>query len=160
MCATLGVGPTANVMTIFCIVEGVFYMAQWEEYHTGTLQWSNGYMGVTESQLIQMGLFVVTACFGERTLLYSRMYVAFKPYVPGRLLSVGAKGRTHLVQFVYVVRGLMMLSYVLVTVCVSLQNCSSRVVLAPQCCDPRGVCASVCASANPEALCILSYFPR
>lgn len=78
MCATLAVGPTANVMTIFCIVEGVFYMAQWEEYHTGTLQWSNGYMGVTESQLIQMGLFVVTACFGKRTLLYS-MY-AFKPY--------------------------------------------------------------------------------
>lgn len=65
MCAVLGVGPTANVMIIFCIVEGVFYMAQWEEYHTGTLNWSNGYMGVTESQLIQMGLFVVTACFGE-----------------------------------------------------------------------------------------------
>eukprot|EP00903_Cladosiphon_okamuranus_P014879 g13778.t1 len=65
MCAILGVGPTGNVMTIFCIVEGVFYMAQWEEYHTGTLQWSNGYMGVTESQLIQMGVFVVTACFGQ-----------------------------------------------------------------------------------------------
>lgn len=68
MCAILGTGPTANVMTIFCIVEGVFYMAQWEEYHTGTLQWSNGYMGVTESQLIQMGLFVVTGCFGEPCL--------------------------------------------------------------------------------------------
>eukprot|EP00752_Nemacystus_decipiens_P011747 g10424.t1 len=65
MCAILGVGPTPNVMIIFCIVEGVFYMAQWEEYHTGTLQWSNGYMGVTESQLIQMALFVITAFFGQ-----------------------------------------------------------------------------------------------
>lgn len=65
MCATLEVGPTPNVMILFCIVEGVFYMAQWEEYHTGTLNWSNGYMGVTESQVIQMGLFVVSAFFGE-----------------------------------------------------------------------------------------------
>ncbi|CAM9870557.1 unnamed protein product [Pylaiella littoralis] len=65
MCATLGTGPTPSAMVIFCIVEGVFYMAQWEEYHTGTLNWSNGYMGVTESQLVQMGLFVVTACFGK-----------------------------------------------------------------------------------------------
>lgn len=66
MCATLGVGPTPEAMVLFCQVEGVFYMAQWEEYHTGTLNWSNGYMGVTESQLIQMGLFVITACFGEK----------------------------------------------------------------------------------------------
>ncbi|CAM9893218.1 unnamed protein product [Ectocarpus sp. 6 AP-2014] len=65
MCATLEVGPTPNVMILFCIVEGVFYMAQWEEYHTGTLNWSNGYMGVTESQVIQMGLFVVSAFFGQ-----------------------------------------------------------------------------------------------
>ncbi len=65
MCATLGVGPAPEAMILFCQVEGVFYMAQWEEYHTGTLNWSNGYMGVTESQLIQMGLFVITACFGE-----------------------------------------------------------------------------------------------
>ena len=66
MAASLGAGPTANAMMIFYIVEGVFYMAQWEEYHTGTLNWSNGYVGVTESQFLQMGLFLGSACFGAR----------------------------------------------------------------------------------------------
>lgn len=65
MAASLGAGPTANAMVIFYIVEGVFYMAQWEEYHTGTLNWSNGYVGVTESQFLQMGLFLGSACFGK-----------------------------------------------------------------------------------------------
>lgn len=57
-------------MMIFYIVEGVFYMAQWEEYHTGTLNWSNGYVGVTESQFLQMGLFLGSACFGARVLRF------------------------------------------------------------------------------------------
>lgn len=65
MSAALGVGPTSYAMTIFSVVEGVFYMAQWEEYHTGTLNWSNGWVGVTESQLFQMGLFLASALFGE-----------------------------------------------------------------------------------------------
>lgn len=86
MCAILGTGPTANAMIIFCIVEGVFYMAQWEEYHTGTLQWSNGYIGVTESQLIQMGLFVVTACVGECSRL--KHMVVFGVYSVVLLLRI------------------------------------------------------------------------
>ena len=64
MAASLGAGPTANAMVIFYVVEGVFYMAQWEEYHTGTLNWSNGFVGVTESQFLQMGLFLGAAVFG------------------------------------------------------------------------------------------------
>lgn len=41
-------------------------MAQWEEYHTGTLNWSNGYVGVTESQFVQMTLFLVSALLGKQ----------------------------------------------------------------------------------------------
>ena len=53
-----------QTMLLFCNVELAFYLAQWEEYHTGTLNWSNGWFGVTESQLTQMLLFCMTGIFG------------------------------------------------------------------------------------------------
>jgi hypothetical protein len=51
-------------MLLFNNIELTFYLAQWEEYHTGTLNWSNGYFGVTESQFAQMIIFLMSAAFG------------------------------------------------------------------------------------------------
>jgi hypothetical protein len=60
-------------MLLFCNIELAFYLAQWEEYHTGTLNWSNGWFGVTESQLTQMLLFVMTGVFGVEVKLHMRV---------------------------------------------------------------------------------------
>jgi hypothetical protein len=60
-------------MLLFCNIELAFYLAQWEEYHTGTLNWSNGWFGVTESQLTQMLLFVLTGVFGVEVKLHMRI---------------------------------------------------------------------------------------
>jgi hypothetical protein len=59
-----------QTMLLFCNIELAFYLAQWEEYHTGTLNWSNGWFGVTESQLTQMLLFVLTGIFGVEVRLH------------------------------------------------------------------------------------------
>ncbi|CAN0260373.1 unnamed protein product, partial [Discosporangium mesarthrocarpum] len=65
MAACLQMGSTWMTTLIFTSVEAVFYAAQWEEYHTGTLNWSNGLFGVTETQYLQIGVLLITALFGE-----------------------------------------------------------------------------------------------
>ncbi|GMH86381.1 hypothetical protein TrST_g5551 [Triparma strigata] len=39
----------------------VFFLAQWEEYHTGTLNTNNGYFGLTEGQLAQIATMISCA---------------------------------------------------------------------------------------------------
>ncbi|CAM9693784.1 unnamed protein product [Chrysoparadoxa australica] len=56
---------SVRVMVLFCNTEVAFYLAQWEEYHTGMLLWSNGYFGVTESQFSQMWLYIMSGLFTE-----------------------------------------------------------------------------------------------
>ncbi|CAN0027755.1 unnamed protein product [Choristocarpus tenellus] len=63
--ASMRMGSSWKTMLVFCMIEGVFYFAQWEEYHTGTLNWSNGLFGVTESQYLQMFILLAAAAFGE-----------------------------------------------------------------------------------------------
>lgn len=65
MSASMGLGASWKTVLVFWTVESVFYMAQWEEYHTGTLNWSNGNFGVTESQFVQMAFFMISAVFGK-----------------------------------------------------------------------------------------------
>merc|ERR1719215_1898635 len=42
-------------------VMGSFFLAQWEEYHTGTLSAANDYYGVTEAQFTVMLVHIITA---------------------------------------------------------------------------------------------------
>ncbi|TDH73069.1 uncharacterized protein CCR75_009054 [Bremia lactucae] len=42
-----------------------FYLAQWEEYHTGVMSCGNGYFGVTEGQLTLMAVHLAAALFGS-----------------------------------------------------------------------------------------------
>ncbi|CAH0476763.1 unnamed protein product [Peronospora belbahrii] len=41
-----------------------FYLAQWEEYHTGVMSCGNGFFGVTEGQLVLVAVHLVAALFG------------------------------------------------------------------------------------------------
>ncbi|KAG3085357.1 hypothetical protein PI124_g9523 [Phytophthora idaei] len=41
-----------------------FYLAQWEEYHTGVMSCGNGFFGVTEGQLTLVAVHLVAAFFG------------------------------------------------------------------------------------------------
>lgn len=47
-------------------VQITFYLAQWEEYHTGTMSCGNGYFGVTEGQFVLMLIHLVSAMWGIR----------------------------------------------------------------------------------------------
>jgi len=58
--------PTGSIMSFVGILNVIlpFYMAQWEEYHTGTLVL--GYINVTEAQIVSIIVFMVSATFGAR----------------------------------------------------------------------------------------------
>jgi hypothetical protein len=40
----------------------VFFLAQWEEYHTGELNTNNGYIGLSEGQFAQFAMMLSVAC--------------------------------------------------------------------------------------------------
>ncbi|EQC26541.1 hypothetical protein SDRG_15633 [Saprolegnia diclina VS20] len=61
----IGTGPTLGLLLLLSSTSVVFFLAQWEEYHTGTLRCGNGYVGVTEGLLLLMALHVVTAFCGH-----------------------------------------------------------------------------------------------
>nr|CCA20429.1 CDPalcohol phosphatidyltransferase putative [Albugo laibachii Nc14] len=42
-----------------------FYLAQWEEYHTGIMTCGNGVIGVTEGQFLLIGVHLIAAVFGS-----------------------------------------------------------------------------------------------
>ncbi|KAL6073945.1 Cholinephosphotransferase 1 [Balamuthia mandrillaris] len=57
-----GIGGGWLPFALMSLATSAFFMAQWEQYHTGTL--NLGYIGVTEAQLLTMGIFVATAILG------------------------------------------------------------------------------------------------
>ncbi|KDO31047.1 hypothetical protein SPRG_19575 [Saprolegnia parasitica CBS 223.65] len=61
----IGTGPTSGLLLLLSSTSVVFFLAQWEEYHTGTLRCGNGYVGVTEGLLLLMALHIVTAFLGH-----------------------------------------------------------------------------------------------
>ena len=65
--AAVGAGPTWTSFIMLACVQSTFYLAQWEEYHTGTMSCGNGYFGVTESQMTLMAIHVITSIYGLST---------------------------------------------------------------------------------------------
>jgi len=85
--STLQLGYGWEVFTILVANYVVFYLAQWEEYHTGVLEL--GYLNVTEAQLLVMSAYLWTAYQGPQwwlqtfsvfgyTLQYNVPVVAFQ----------------------------------------------------------------------------------
>ncbi|OQR84770.1 CDP-alcohol phosphatidyltransferase [Achlya hypogyna] len=62
--AALELGPSYSAYATICTVSVAFYLAQWEEYHTGTMSCGNGYFGVTEGQLVLVFVHLWTAAVG------------------------------------------------------------------------------------------------
>jgi ethanolaminephosphotransferase len=63
--ASLQLGATLRSYIALSSVAISFYLAQWEEYHTGTMSCGNGYYGVTEGQLTLIALHFITAWQGN-----------------------------------------------------------------------------------------------
>lgn len=63
ICA-MGVGATEFAYSVVALVGFTFFLAQWEEYHTGTMSCGNGYFGVTEGQFVLIGIHFTTAMYG------------------------------------------------------------------------------------------------
>lgn len=52
------------MLTILFNIFFAFFMGQWEEYHTGLMMTNNGYVGITEGQVVQMAILLITAVLG------------------------------------------------------------------------------------------------
>jgi len=59
----LGDHPWLMLVILFNIFFA-FFMGQWEEYHTGLMMTNNGYVGITEGQVMQITILLVTAVLG------------------------------------------------------------------------------------------------
>ncbi|KAL0591674.1 hypothetical protein ABG067_000816 [Albugo candida] len=53
---------TFFLLSSLCIT---FYLAQWEEYHTGIMTCGNGVIGVTEGQFLLIGVHLIAVVFGN-----------------------------------------------------------------------------------------------
>ncbi|KAG2524822.1 hypothetical protein BBO99_00005805 [Phytophthora kernoviae] len=62
--ATCQVGAGLLAYVALSSVSIAFYLAQWEEYHTGVMSCGNGFYGVTEGQLTLVAVHLVAAFFG------------------------------------------------------------------------------------------------
>lgn len=62
--ATVQVGPGFRAFLVLSSVSTTFYLAQWEEYHTGVMSCGNGWYGVTEGQLSLVMIHIMTAIIG------------------------------------------------------------------------------------------------
>ncbi len=51
-------------LTILFNIFFAFFMGQWEEYHTGLMMTNNGYVGITEGQVVNMAILLATAAWG------------------------------------------------------------------------------------------------
>jgi ethanolaminephosphotransferase len=58
------IGATWPAYVALTSVSISFYMAQWDEYHTGVMSCGNGYYGVTEGQLTLVGVHLITFVLG------------------------------------------------------------------------------------------------
>lgn len=61
----LSIGLTAYSIAMIIGAQAVFFLATWEEYHTHFCRTQIGSWGVTECQLMVMGLCIATAIFGN-----------------------------------------------------------------------------------------------
>ncbi|CAK9010342.1 unnamed protein product [Durusdinium trenchii] len=66
--AVLSFGPNFLGLFSLNILSSGFFMAQWEEYHTGTLPTAYGPVGVTETQFFLMGLTLVSGLLGPQVV--------------------------------------------------------------------------------------------
>jgi ethanolaminephosphotransferase len=64
-CMQYGAGYHTILNTLFNF--NCFFLAQWEEYHTGVLNINNGYFGLTEGQLAQMAMMLSVAILGPQS---------------------------------------------------------------------------------------------
>ncbi|CEG40626.1 cdp-alcohol phosphatidyltransferase [Plasmopara halstedii] len=62
--ATCQAGAGLRPYLALSSVSIAFYLAQWEEYHTGVMSCGNGYFGVTEGQLTLVAVHLSAAIFG------------------------------------------------------------------------------------------------
>ncbi|KAE9023246.1 hypothetical protein PR002_g11758 [Phytophthora rubi] len=62
--ATCQVGVGLRPYVALSSVSISFYLAQWEEYHTGVMSCGNGFFGVTEGQLTLVAVHLLAAVFG------------------------------------------------------------------------------------------------
>lgn len=62
--ATCQAGAGLRPYLALSSVSIAFYLAQWEEYHTGVMSCGNGYFGVTEGQLTLVAVHLAAAFFG------------------------------------------------------------------------------------------------
>ncbi|RLN38460.1 hypothetical protein BBJ28_00012228 [Nothophytophthora sp. Chile5] len=62
--ATCQVGAGMRPYVALSSVSIAFYLAQWEEYHTGVMSCGNGFYGVTEGQLSLVAVHLLAAFFG------------------------------------------------------------------------------------------------
>ncbi|EQC34569.1 hypothetical protein SDRG_07894 [Saprolegnia diclina VS20] len=83
--AALELGPSYAAYATICTVSVTFYLAQWEEYHTGTMSCGNGYFGVTEGQLVLVFVHLLTAAVGGD---FWRLEVPYTPYTFAEVLVV------------------------------------------------------------------------
>uniref|UniRef100_M4BV39 Aminoalcoholphosphotransferase n=1 Tax=Hyaloperonospora arabidopsidis (strain Emoy2) TaxID=559515 RepID=M4BV39_HYAAE len=62
--ATCQAGPGLLAYIALSSVCITFYLAQWQEYHTGVMNCGNGFFGVTEGQLTLVAVHLAAAFFG------------------------------------------------------------------------------------------------
>lgn len=74
--ATVQVGAGYRAFIVLSSVSTTFYLAQWEEYHTGVMTCGNGWYGVTEGQLSLVLFHILAAVFG------AGFWTAQLPFVP------------------------------------------------------------------------------
>lgn len=77
--ATCRTGPGLMAYTVLSSVSITFYLAQWEEYHTGVMSCGNSYYGVTEGQLSLVSFHLAAAAFGPN------FWVSNVPFLPFEL---------------------------------------------------------------------------
>ncbi|KAJ0408743.1 hypothetical protein P43SY_001967 [Pythium insidiosum] len=77
--ATIQVGASWGTFVALSSVSVAFFMAQWEEYHTGVMSCGNGYYGVTEGQLTLVAAHLVTALLGPGFWQYSLPVIGLTP---------------------------------------------------------------------------------
>lgn len=91
-------------LLIQCSLQFTFYMAQWEEYHTGILQHSVGNVGVTETNY-GLGLFTILNAFLDRRALWRFPIQNILPFVPEHIHLGHAALSTTVIMLILLVLG-------------------------------------------------------
>jgi phosphatidylglycerophosphate synthase len=82
---TCGLGCSVWTIAVLFAVQTPFFLAQWEEYHTHVMRTCTGYIGVTEGQLLSMGVILVASILGSD--FWSTPVNKFLPYPITSLLN-------------------------------------------------------------------------